>query len=268
MINVIIPIVDKKYKYKDILSDLAHLDEVNVFIGIREELFNTVIEETENVENFNVTVFNNYSTMEGIINALQVHVGVGSTMIMRKPIKISEFNKFIASKKDVVTCRRSQNKFQSFLFAIWQHMLKFFLGLKMYEGDTSVIYLGQDLSSVISESGNLSFSTRANRWRGIEQETILVAGEPVKQDIDKKSLLIYLIIMLSALIVGVVVTVCLSVFVTINMIIGLLIVCLDLICLAIIIMTLVITIFNKFVGKKNVEEAALENVEYVFEGDE
>ena len=175
---------------------------------------------------------------------------------------MSEFNKFIASKRDVVTCKRTLNKFQLLIFAIWQHMLKFFLGLKQYDGDTSVIYLGKDISSVIAESGNLSFSTRANRWRGIEQETVLVAGEPIKQTIDKKSLIAYLAIILSALTVSVVVTVCLFLFVNVSVIIGLLIVCLDLVCLAIIVMTLVITIFNLIVGKKNVEEAAVESVQY------
>lgn len=265
MVNVIIPIVDKKYKYNEILSNLANLSEVEVFIGVKEELYNTIIEEVDGVKNFHVTMFNNYSTREGIINALHVHVGLGATLIMRRPIKISEFEKFVASHKDVVTCRRTLNKFQSFIFSIWQRMLKFFLGLKQYDGDTSVIFLGQDISSVISESGNLSFSTRANRWRGIEQETVLVSGEPIKQDIDKKSLIAYLAIIFSALAVGVVVTVCLCVFCNISIVIGLLIVCLDLICLAIIVMTIVITIFNKIVGKKNVEEAAQENVKYEFE---
>ena len=265
MVNVIIPIVDKKYNFNEILSNLANLSEVKVFIGVKEELFNSIVEVVDGVENFHVTMVNNYSTREGVINALQIHVGLGATLIMRRPIKISEFNKFVSSNKDVVTCRKILNKFQLFVFALWQHLLKFFLGLKQYDGDTSVIFLGQDLSSVISESGNLSFSTRADRWRGIEQETVLVSGEPVKQDIDKKSLIAYLSIIFAALTVAVVVTVCLCVFVNVNIIIGLLIVCLDLICSAIILMTVVITIFNKIVGKKNVEEAALESVQYEFE---
>ena len=59
MINVIIPIVEKKYKYNDILSDLANLGEVKVFIGVKEELYNTIAEFAE-AENFHVTQFSDY----------------------------------------------------------------------------------------------------------------------------------------------------------------------------------------------------------------
>ena len=196
-----------------------------------------------------------------MINSLQKYIGAGSVLIMRKPITVDEFNKFVVSKKDVVTCRREGNKLQYFMFKVWQKLLKFFLGLKEYKGDPSVIYLGDEISAVMSASGNLSFSSRVNRWKGIEQSTVPMSSGKVMSEYDKKDIFLYSIVSILAVVIGVVVTTCVSVFTNVTVMIGLLLVCLDVICAAVGLIMFIILLFNLSVGKKVVKDA-VEIIEY------
>ncbi len=255
MVNVIVPIENKKLKFDDILRKLANVEEVFIYVGVPEEFADEFKLKTSDADNIRVVTFQNGSKREAIINALQRHIGSGSTMIMRKPITIDEFNRFILNSKDIVTCKRNLSKAKKFMFKIWQRILKFFLGLKQYKGDPSVIYFNEDISAVVATSGNLSFSSRANRWRGIEQGTVKVAGENIKQEVDKKDMIKFSIVSVVALIVALGVTLSVSLCVKVTVIIGLLLICLDLICVAISLVTLVILLFNLSVGKRIVGEA-------------
>ena len=134
-------------------------------------------------------------------------------------------------------------------------MLKLFLGVKLYEGDTSVILFGEDISSVFSSINDLSFSSRVDRWRGLEQGTVEVKGSAVKTEVDKKAIFKYLIISIISLLVGAVVTTCVSLFAPMSIIVGLLLFCLDIICLTILCIMIVLIIFNYSIGKKHFENA-------------
>ena len=108
------------------------------------------------------------------------------------------------------------NNITSFIFRLWQTILKFLLGVRQYNGDTSVIYVGEEISMVMANTGNFSFSTRVNRWRGIEQGTVSVQGENIKPEIDLKSTIIYSIIVFISIAIGVVVTTCVSIFTNVS----------------------------------------------------
>ena len=172
-------------------------------------------------------------------------------MIMRKPITMEEFNKFIVQKKDVVTCEKKMGKFKTFMLRLWQKILHLFLGVKLYDGDSSVIYFSEEISMVLSQSGNLSFSSRADRWRGIEQSIVETNGNPVKTPIDKKKNWIYAISAIVAVIVATAVSVTVFMLAKLSVIIGLLVACLDILALAVAIIMCVMIAFNNTVGKKH-----------------
>lgn len=248
MVNVVVPITNNAKRYKKILSSLSRTNDIVVFVGVVSNQINEL--NFLDSENIYIIEFQDGSKMEEIINGLQKYISVGSIMIMRKPISENEFNSFVNNNKDVVTCRRNLSSFKAILFNFWQKILKTFLGVRLYEGDASVIYFAEDIASVILSSSNLSYNSRVDRWRGIEQGTVVVEGESVKTETDKKANIRNLIISLIAIAVAVSVTTVVSIFARVNLIVGLLLFCLDFIALAIVLILLVITIFNNIVGKK------------------
>ena len=242
MVNVVVPITNNAKRYKKILSSLSRANNVVVLVGVVSNQINEL--NFLDSENIYIIEFQDGSKMEEIINGLQKYISVGSIMIMRKPISENEFNSFVNNNKDVVTCRRNLSSFKAILFNFWQKILKTFLGVRLYEGDASVIYFAEDIASVILSSSNLSYNSRVDRWRGIEQGTVVVEGESVKTETDKKANIRNFIISLIAIAVAVSVTTVVSIFARVNLIVGLLLFCLDFIALAIVLILLVITIFN------------------------
>ena len=230
MINIIVPIIDKnKDKYLSLLSRIDGLEDINVYVGIEEKNIGQIA-NFEDSENIFVTTFENDSKMEGMINSLHHYIGVGATLVLRKPITIEELEKFINCRRDVATCKVERSKVKSFIFYIWQSILRFFLGIKEYEGDTSVVYLN-------------------------EQTIIDVKGGTVKKEIDKKSVIKFSLIAIFSLLVGIIVTTVVCLTIKVSVIVGLLLICLDIICLSISLLTIIMLVFNSRIGVKHVEEA-------------
>lgn len=251
MINVVIPISQKADKFYEILGKLASLNDVNVQVGVCQSDAFALKNIVGDAENISVHVYIDGTEREEMINAMQPYLVTGSTMVMRKPITLDEFNKFILQKKDVVTCEKKLSKFKAFMMSMWQKILKLFLGVKLYEGDTSVVYFNEDISAVVSQSANLSYSSRANRWRGIEQSTVETKSENVKTPSNKKSNLILIISAVIAIAVAGVVTTVVCVFAKLSIIIGLLLACLDIIAIAVAIIMCVMLAFNSIVGRRD-----------------
>lgn len=248
MLNVVVPIVNNSKRYVKLLTSLSNVNGVNVFVGYVTSQKNDLLSVEGN--NFNFIEFKDGSHREEIINSLQKYLGEGAILILRKPITVNEFNSFANTKRDIVTCRRTLTKVQSFFMGLWQKILKLCLGVKLYDGDTSAIYFGDDISSVVLNSSNLSYNSRVNRWKGVDQDTTVVEGDKVKADKDTKTNINSMIISLIALLIGVVVTTIVSIYATVNIIVGLLLFCLDVICLSVILIFAIMTIFNNIVGKK------------------
>lgn len=249
MINVVVPIVHNAKSYKKVLSSLVNVDNVNVLIGVVSSQMSVL--QTLEGDNIYYVEFKDGSNREAIINSLQKYIGDGALLIMRKPILPNELSEFLNTDKDVVVCKRNMSTVKNLFFQLWQKILRLCLGVRLYEGDTSVIYLGEDIATVISGTRNLSYSTRVDRWRGLVHGSVIVQGEPVKTDKDIKLNIKYALIALLAIIIGVVVTVVVSLYARVNIIVGLLLFCLDVICLATALILLVMIIFNNTVGKKN-----------------
>lgn len=255
MINIVVPITDKnKDKFESLLSRLDGQEDIEVFVGL-EQKNSEIARLFEESDNIYLSQFEDGTKIEPMINSMQKFIKGGARIVLRKPISLDELNKFITCKHDLATCTITRSKFKTFIFNFWQAILRLCLGVKEYEGDTSVVYLSEDISAVVSESENLSFATRANRWRGVEQTTIEVKDKPVEKEINKKTITKYSIIAGLSLLLGIIVTTVLCLTIDISVLVGLLIVCLDLICLAITVLTTIITIFNARVGLKKVQEA-------------
>lgn len=248
MVNVLVPIINNASGFDKILTSISSYSQVNILIGVvASQKQNLQLSESENIH---IIEFQEGSKREEIINSLQKYIVQGSILIMRKPISENEFNNFVNNPKNIVTCKRNLSNFKKSLLKIWQKILKIFLGVRLYKGDTSVVYFDEDISSVVLSSTNLSYNSRVDRWKGIEQGTVKVEGELVKTDIDKNVNIRNIIIAIIALAIAVTVTTVVCLFARVNLIVGLLLFCLDFISLAIAFVLTIITIFNCLVGKR------------------
>ena len=54
-----------------------------------------------------------------------------------------------------------------------------------FEGDVSVVALGENAAMVAKNITNLSYATRINRWKGLSQSAVSVASKPAKKEYDK-----------------------------------------------------------------------------------
>lgn len=255
MVNVIIPISKNPQDFVKILDRLGNLESVFVHVGICDSEYDALVNQIGQSDNVYVHAFADGADREEMINSLQSLIGNGPLMIMRKPITMEEFNRFISQNKDVVTCERGFGKFKAFMFMIWQKILKLFLGVKLYDGDPSVIYFSPEISAVISQSGNLSYSSRVDRWRGIAQSTVETKSPPVKTVVNKKNNINFIIFAVVSLLVASTVTTVVCLFAKMSIIIGLLIACVDIIAFAIALIMVIMIAFNSVVGKKHFDRA-------------
>lgn len=253
MINILIPITQNAKGYKKIIADLSSNEEAEIFIGVISSQKNAL--QYPNRDNIHVIEYDNSAKREEIINSMQKYIQVGELFIMRKPITYNEFKDFLKNDMDIVVCKTNLSPIKKFFFMIWQKILRLCLGVRLYDGDTSAIYFGEDLAAVLAQSNNLSYSSRVDRWRGVDQGSVIVEGEPVKTEVDKKENIKYLLFGLLALILGAAVTTVVAIFARVNVIIGLFLFCLDAICLAVFLLLLVVIIFNTVVGKKKFSSA-------------
>lgn len=251
MINVLVPITNYNKKYREILLQLSGDEDINLLVGISNKIRN----EVDYLDSSLVHIYDDSFDKEAVLNSLFTKVEEGSILIMRQPITLNEFNSMVTNGENIVTCRKHRNVFTGFMFKIWQKILKTFLGVSLYSGDTSVVYFSEVLLPILIENGNLSFASRVDRWIGVDKTTENVKCEPEKYEPDKKSITKYCIFADVSLLFACLVTTLVCVLANVGIVLGLLLFCVDAICLAIILISVVLIIFNCSVGRKNVEMA-------------
>ena len=178
MVNIIIPINKDVEKYRELLNDLSMSYDVKVFVGVTLSQAPMVENEYAEVEHFDICVFEDKTNKEEIINYFQDHLEKGKIVILRRALQTKELNKMISLDRDVVTCKKERGKFAGFMFALWQKVLSLILSVRLYPGDTSAICFGEDIADVVRATGNLSYSSRANRWKGLRQSVVTCQGMP------------------------------------------------------------------------------------------
>lgn len=259
MINVIIPFVEGIDKYRNLLESIEDADDIKVYLGIKHNNYDSVINEFGDAENFNFFEFDVSADKEQMINAIQDYIIDGSILILRKPISVNEFEKIVGSDRDVVTSKKNRSKFKTFIFGLWQKITKMVLGVKMYAGNYSVIYLNEDIADVALSTGNLSYSTRVNRWKGIKQGIITTAAAEEKTKKSPVVNLKYILLSLLLVVLGAAVTAVVSIFVDMTIMIGLFLFCLDAVCVAVALILITMLIFTNMVGKKQCSKAIIMN---------
>lgn len=253
MINVIIPVIDNPKEYNRCIQSLATEVNIQVLVGVTEDLASQISCDYERLE---VHIFPKGSRKEEIINALQSELLQGKVLICRKPFTFLEFQQFRDSEAEIAVCKtKTSNKVLDFLQKIWAKIIRLIFGVKFFDGDTSLICFHEDLYDVISNVNNFSYCSRVDRWKGISQEQIETRAPAAKQECDRKADAKLLIFAAMALLIGIITTVMLALFVHINIVIGLLLFCLDTICVSIVLLLLFTFLFNKKVGQKNFKTA-------------
>ena len=230
MINVLVPITIYKKKYEKLLTELGERGDVNLFVGVVSK----VKQEITYIPDEMVYVYDESADKESIINALSSQMEEGDVVILRQPISVREFDEMISKDENVVTADVKRGRISNFFFRIWQRILKMFIGVNLYEGNTAAIYFSENLFPILIESGNLSFASRVDRWIGVEKTTADVKVEKEKYQADPKTIFKYCLIADIALLIAALVTTFVCIFTNVGIILGLLLFCIDGICFALI----------------------------------
>ena len=255
MVNVIIPIVKDLQNYQKMIQQLSAYIDVNIIVGVTEQISKQIVD----LEKSKVIVFKNDTNKEQMINSLSMFVLGGKILILRRVLQKEDLEKFLFSNESVLLASsKKRSKVANFFVKLWHKMVRLIFGVAFYEGDTSAIMFSQDLSEVLIQTGNLSYNSRVNRWKGITEQNVEVKGEnKEKYPGDKKEKLVYSLSASILLALAIIITVLLCVFVNINFILGLLIVCIDIIFVFISIVLFMMLAFNNKVGAKNIAEGEI-----------
>ena len=124
-----------------------------------------------------------------------------------------------------------------------------------------MIYFDDEISAVLAQSSNLSYSSRADRWKGISQGVVATQGAPVKTPKNKKRNFYYILCCVIAFVLAAAITTVVCLFAKMSIIVGLLVACLDIIAVAIICVVFVVIAFNNVVGKRRFERPVERNFE-------
>lgn len=178
MNNIILPVVSDFEQTAQWLKSTKLKDTI-YYVGVTAE----GKEYFKRSKNTKVYVFANGSAKEEIINSLSSEIGNGKIVILRKLITKVELEKFLSSKTDLTVCEsKKRNKISNFFYKIWEKMVKILFDFKFFDGDISVVAIGERLSPVAKHISNLSHATRVNRWKGVTTSSIETSSPPAKKE--------------------------------------------------------------------------------------
>ena len=180
MNNIIVPVVNE-----DLLEFSERLKKRDdlLIVGITKSLEKSFKKIRK--KNVIVKVFEDGSKKEEIINSLQDEIEEGKVLICRKSISDEEIDKFFSSDGDIITCKQKRNRFQQFMFGLWQTFIKMLFGFQFFEGDISVVCFSEKLFPVLKNISNLSYSSRINKWKQVEIKEVEILSKPAKKEYDK-----------------------------------------------------------------------------------
>lgn len=255
MINVVIPVIDNPEEYSKSILSISTDKDVSIIVGVTSELEHSMILPPS----IKLKVFKNGSKKEEIINALQSLLSNGKVVVCRRPFTRNEFDKLVSSNAQATYfARKPKSSFVEFFRNILSFMIKFLFGVNFFDGDVSMIAFDADMSSVLQNVGNLSYSTRVDRWRGIEQSTVESERPPVKIESDKAANIRLIIFAILSLLVPVAITVIVAIFAPVTFVIGMILFSICVLGFVGMILILCSLYFNKIVGKRYFEQAQLD----------
>lgn len=178
MNNVILPVISNFEQAAQWLKS-TKIKNTTYYVGVTADGKNYF----KNSKYVKVYVFANGSAKEEIINSISPELGNGKIVILRKLITKSELEKFLSSKTDLTVCAtKKRNKFANFFYKIWGKMVKILFDFKFFDGDISVVAIGDRLSPVAKYVSNLSHATRVNKWKGATTSSVETNSPPAKKE--------------------------------------------------------------------------------------
>lgn len=181
MKNVIIPIVSEEMIA--FANEMLKRKDLRVLIGSNKKFESAIVVPKD--FSGEIKFFDDRSSKEEIINALNLYSDEGSVLICRKTITSDEVDKFFASESDITICKEKRNKFKNFFFKLWQHFIKLLFGFNFFDGDVSVVCFNERLFPVISNLKNISYSSRVNKWKYVNISQVETSSGPAKKEYNK-----------------------------------------------------------------------------------
>ncbi len=255
MTNLIIPINANVEDYISGINKIALNGNAQIYVGITKSLRDKL---DINMPNVDITVFEDGSNKEGMINSMQNFLTAGKLIVCRRPISFEEFSQFEKSRSQITYCKESPcNKIVGWIRQLWQIVAKAVFGVKTYQGDHSLICFNEDMCELLSEAENFSFSTRVDRWKGVTQNVIEAKAAPAKAELNRKNTAMLSLAIAVPIVLAVVLTTCLALMTKVSVIGGLFLACFDALCLGAAFFSTLILIFNMKIGQKNFNKAKM-----------
>lgn len=248
MINLVIPVIDKAEEYSKIINEVASKEDVRVIVGV--SLSN---ESKLNLPNSVVLkVFKDGSQKEEIINSLKDYLDLGRVVIARRPFTLKEFENIVKSDAQITYFQgKRQGSVKEFFKKLVSGFVKILFGVNFFDGDISLIGFDQDLGEVLCNVNSLSYATRVDRWRGVEQGKVDAEKEEVRIEQNKKGNANLIIFSILSTLIPVLTTILVSVFTKVGFIVGMLLFCFVLLGVCSSLFMLCTLYFNKKVGRRN-----------------
>lgn len=252
MINLVIPIIDKKEEYTKSIQEISSRADLNILVGVSEGL----VSELNLPNSAVVKVYKKGSKKEEIINSLKAYLTSGKVVIARRPFTKREFESIVSSDAQITYFEsKRKNGFREFCKNIVSSMVKLLFGVDFFDGDISLIGFDEDLGEVLANVNSLSYATRVDRWRGVEHEKVEAENPAIEIEDNKKSNAKLISFSVLSTIIPVIVTVIVAVFAKVSFVIGMLLFCFVLLGVCSTLLMLCTLYFNNRVGKRYFDDA-------------
>lgn len=182
MENIIIPVISREMVA--FANETLGRRNTRVIVGVNKDLL-PLIRDVDINKNC-IKTFEEGTTKEEIINALNGELDDGKTLICRKAITKEEINKFFVSDSDITVCFEKRSKFKNFFFKMWQYFVKILFGFEFFDGDVSVVCFNENMFPVISNLSNLSYASRVNKWKYVTVSQVETREPAVPKEYSRR----------------------------------------------------------------------------------
>lgn len=252
MINVVIPIIDNLEEYQKSIDNIALRENLNLILGVSEEFIDKINKPNGAV----LRIFRKGSKKEEIINSLKSSIVPGRLLVCRRPFTKKEFDNFVNCNAEISYIeKRPKNSLLAWLKTKLGMFIKLMFGVKYFDGDISLIGFDENLCEVLQNVSSLSYSTRVDRYKGVEQQTFKGELGQVKLDLNKMANIRLLIYAILILVIPIVITVLVAVFTKVTFVIGMILFCIDVLGVAGLVILLCSAYLNLCTGSRYFSDA-------------
>lgn len=199
--------------FKNILQGFVSKVNLSIYdyniLFLTNENTNLTKEDLPQDISYSITVFDNYSTENEMIEYLFQNEKLENVIIVKNSyqnINFEDFNRILkeAQKgREVVISK--QNKQENFFTKIWKNIKKFVIkslfGFKIYDAEADIVFLNPLAVSIIKQSPKRSaMFVNINSWAGLEPFEVLISSQPKNKSQIKTSKTFYISLITSSII--------------------------------------------------------------------